>query len=240
MIRVASTCAGLAVSLAACSLGGSRTPEAIVLYVASALPAEAIGCYGDPSARTPDWDRLARRGVSFRHATIGEDDLLSDVLTGGSPRTTWTEGQKTDPAQLGIPTVENALAVAGVRKLKTAEDLESEDALFAIRTVDWEPPAGIPGRALGNTLRTLAGRLERGMIVAAASSPDPESGAPIALVIWGPWPFSGGMIREDAAHPVDLYPTILSAFSIGPDHRLRGQRLQEVKEPDGSDEMSLS
>lgn len=53
----------------------------------------------------------------------------------------------------------------------------------------------------------------------------------VPLVIWGPLPFRGGHLREDPALLVDVLPTMLSAFRIGPDWRLPGRSL-ESSEPE--------
>jgi arylsulfatase A-like enzyme len=54
----------------------------------------------------------------------------------------------------------------------------------------------------------------------------------VPLVLWGPLPFRGGTVREDPALLVDLLPTILAAFRIGPDWRLPGRSLDSAEPED--------
>ncbi|HMB71216.1 MAG TPA: hypothetical protein VKU85_18035, partial [bacterium] len=53
----------------------------------------------------------------------------------------------------------------------------------------------------------------------------------VPLVVWGPLPFRGGQLRRDPALLVDVLPTVLAAFRIGPDWRLPGRSLDSW-EPD--------
>ncbi|MFH1277739.1 MAG: sulfatase-like hydrolase/transferase [Candidatus Eisenbacteria bacterium] len=49
---------------------GSRGPSGpnLVLVTVDTLRRDHVGCYGDPAAVTPNWDRIAREGVLFAHA----------------------------------------------------------------------------------------------------------------------------------------------------------------------------
>jgi len=48
--------------------GGSKTTPPNVLFIAIDDLANALGCYGDPVAKTPHLDGLAARGVNFKQA----------------------------------------------------------------------------------------------------------------------------------------------------------------------------
>jgi arylsulfatase A-like enzyme len=49
--------------------GGSRRPN-IILFVPDELRADALGCYGNPSVRTPNFDHLARSGTRFENCHV--------------------------------------------------------------------------------------------------------------------------------------------------------------------------
>jgi hypothetical protein len=49
--------------LAACARGPSAPRGPVLLVSVDTLPANRVGCYGDPRARTPSLDRLARGGL---------------------------------------------------------------------------------------------------------------------------------------------------------------------------------
>jgi arylsulfatase A-like enzyme len=83
----------------------------------------------------------------------------------------------------------------------------------------------------------VMGRLERAVVAATSShGPGPpdalsDSSLRVPLVVWGPLPFRGGQLRRDPALLVDVLPTVLAAFRIGPDWRLPGRSL-DSGEPD--------
>jgi arylsulfatase A-like enzyme len=52
----------------------------IVICMCDQLRAHAVGCYGDPVARTPHIDRLAREGVLFEHA-VSPDPVCTPART---------------------------------------------------------------------------------------------------------------------------------------------------------------
>jgi len=54
--------------LLSCSLGGSRQGPNILLITIDTLREDRLGCYGDPLARTPHLDRLAREGILLSSA----------------------------------------------------------------------------------------------------------------------------------------------------------------------------
>jgi len=62
----------------------------IVICLCDQLRAHAVGCYGDPVARTPNIDRLAREGVRFNHAVSPNPVCMparSSILAGQYTRT---------------------------------------------------------------------------------------------------------------------------------------------------------
>jgi arylsulfatase A-like enzyme len=68
----------------------SRKMQFSTFEPATTLRAHAIGCYGDPVARTPNIDRLAREGVQFKHAVSPNPLCMparSSILAGQYTRT---------------------------------------------------------------------------------------------------------------------------------------------------------
>ena len=60
----------------------------VLLVTVDTLTADRVGCYGDPAARTPEMDRLARRGVQVRDAVSPAPLTLpshATLLTGVDP-----------------------------------------------------------------------------------------------------------------------------------------------------------
>jgi len=75
----------------------------IILCQCDQLRAHAVGCYGDPVARTPNMDRLAREGVRFATALSNNPvctPARSCLLSGQYSRTctAWSERGR-EPAE---------------------------------------------------------------------------------------------------------------------------------------------
>jgi len=85
--RVTSVLAALIA--AACAFGCARPrPWNVVLVTLDTTRADRIGCYGDPTATTPNLDRLAAEGVRFARATSPAPMTLpahTSILTGKYP-----------------------------------------------------------------------------------------------------------------------------------------------------------
>ena len=71
-------------AVAAGKKGPVANPASIVLILADELPANTLGCYGNRTAKTPNIDALARRGIRFQNAlacsrggALGRAALLS-------------------------------------------------------------------------------------------------------------------------------------------------------------------
>lgn len=82
----------LAAILAAALAGGCGSPPSsshdLLLLSVDTLRPDHLGCYGMPDARTPFWDRLARRGLQFADAMSAAPLTLpshSTMLTGQYP-----------------------------------------------------------------------------------------------------------------------------------------------------------
>ncbi|MFN8177125.1 MAG: sulfatase-like hydrolase/transferase [bacterium] len=69
-MRAPRALGGIALLFVALALGCGRSPRdargPVILVSIDTLPADRVGCYGYPSARTPLLDRLARRGLQVR------------------------------------------------------------------------------------------------------------------------------------------------------------------------------
>lgn len=86
-------------------------PRKNVLFVISDDLNNLLGCYGDPLAKTPNIDRLAARGVTFRHAYCTFPlcgPSRNSMLTGLYPNSTGilANGQifrQTIPSQVSLP-----------------------------------------------------------------------------------------------------------------------------------------
>lgn len=73
------------------ALPATAAPKTNVLFLAVDDLRPALGCYGDPAARTPNIDRLAAGGTVFLHAYVQQavcSPSRSSVLTGRRPDTT--------------------------------------------------------------------------------------------------------------------------------------------------------
>jgi arylsulfatase A-like enzyme len=73
-----------------CSPGSlaAERPRDVFLITVDTLSADRLGCYGDPVARTPEMDRLARRGLQVRDAVSPAPLTLpshATILTGVEP-----------------------------------------------------------------------------------------------------------------------------------------------------------
>ncbi|MCA9753764.1 MAG: sulfatase-like hydrolase/transferase [Gemmatimonadetes bacterium] len=95
---------------------GDPVAETLVLVTAEGLDAADIGCTGNPEARTPAIDRLARRGVLAREAHAPTDVArigLATVLTGRAPEDHGLTNIEFSLEE-NVPTVASLLAERGV------------------------------------------------------------------------------------------------------------------------------
>jgi arylsulfatase A-like enzyme len=66
----------------------AERPRDVLLVTVDTLTADRVGCYGDPAARTPETDRLARHGIQVRDAVSPAPLTLpshATLLTGVDP-----------------------------------------------------------------------------------------------------------------------------------------------------------
>lgn len=100
---------GLGCCLAVPAAGAAARPN--VLFIAADDLRMNLGCYGDPVAKTPNLDRLARRGVMFERAYCQQalcNPSRASVLTGLRPDTLriWnlpTHFRETTPNVVTLP-----------------------------------------------------------------------------------------------------------------------------------------
>jgi len=100
---------GIGCSLAVPAAGATARPN--VLFIAADDLRMNLGCYGDPVAKTPNLDRLARRGVMFERAYCQQalcNPSRASVLTGLRPDTLriWnlpTHFRETTPNVVTLP-----------------------------------------------------------------------------------------------------------------------------------------
>ncbi|MEO0447341.1 MAG: sulfatase-like hydrolase/transferase, partial [Verrucomicrobiota bacterium] len=72
-----------------------------LLFLVDDLRSDSLGCMGHPFARTPNLDRLSRRGITFDQAfstSANPQASLAEALTGS--RIAWEEGAPEDPSRL--------------------------------------------------------------------------------------------------------------------------------------------
>ncbi|HMB70023.1 MAG TPA: hypothetical protein VKU85_11960 [bacterium] len=240
--------AGLAASLAGC--GGQEAYSARHAVLVCLGPDRGgAGCYGEPAARTPGLDRLARQGASFLDvATPSPDPALvrQGLLTGFHP---WEErsGEITPAracretgwrtAAFVRPAGMDAAARDGFDPFRAVGDDGDpvEDALAWLDDADPEAPfllfAGLDGD--GPLVRLLRG-LERGahlrrtlvLVTGAGGGPGTGGATDVPLVAWGPFPFRGGGCRPDLARTLDVMPTLLDALRVGTKANRPGRALQ--------------
>lgn len=106
-------------TLAAPSAASAAEPKRpnILVIVADDQMASMLGCYGNPLARTPNLDRLARSGVRFDRAYCNSPICTPSrqaLLTGRLPRANRVT-QLTTPLPDGLETLPKLLTVAGYR-----------------------------------------------------------------------------------------------------------------------------
>jgi iduronate 2-sulfatase len=85
---VAKACALFFILVATASAAEPVRPNVLLICVDDLKP--ALGCYGDPLARTPNVDRLAKRGLLFRSAYCNQavcSPSRNALLTGFRPQT---------------------------------------------------------------------------------------------------------------------------------------------------------
>jgi arylsulfatase A-like enzyme len=311
----ATIVAALALAAATTGCGGRGTPTGALLISVDNVAPDRLGCYGSPDARTPLWDRMARRGAMFHAAYSSSPRTLpatATLLSGVHPFTHGLRGGRDDAFAPPGLTLAEVLSGAGARcgavtssaafdagtdiargfehfegpqdperAERSAESaceaarrwmagLEAGDAFFLFLHLSdpapphrAEPPWGrlfadpydaeiaVADRALTRLFLELGvmGKLDRTVVVATSphgpgrhASGDVERvAAPglsdsflrVPLVAWGPLPFRGGRLRRDPALLVDVLPTVLTAFRIGPDWRLPGRSLEssELDDP---------
>ncbi len=86
----ATVAVAAAALLVSCGLAGGRTPQHLLLVTLDTTRADALGCYGNATARTPVLDRLAAEGIRFeRCATCTPLTLPAHctIMTGAWPFT---------------------------------------------------------------------------------------------------------------------------------------------------------
>jgi arylsulfatase A-like enzyme len=108
-------------ALAACSSSGRRAGDgdprpSILLVTLDTFRADASGCGGSPAARTPQLDRLARRGIQFTNAVSASPLTLpshATMLTGLYPPRHGARGNAPFRVTGNVPTLAEALAERG-------------------------------------------------------------------------------------------------------------------------------
>lgn len=76
--------------------GGAGERPDVLLYVVDTLRADGLGCYGNPSAATPNVDRLAREGRLFTRAMAPSSwtrASMGSILSGVYPEVHGAEGR---------------------------------------------------------------------------------------------------------------------------------------------------
>ncbi|MEZ5066199.1 MAG: sulfatase-like hydrolase/transferase [bacterium] len=101
--------AAILVWAAGCSRPEAFSARNVLLVLWPPTGADAVGCGGDPAARTPTLDRLARQGAMFRDAWAASPDprLAWATLADGQPPHRRT-------ADATFPTLERSVAAAGL------------------------------------------------------------------------------------------------------------------------------
>jgi len=105
------------VVLAACGPGEEAEGPSLLLVTVDTLRADRVGCYGDPWARTPVMDRLARQGMQFEHAFAAAPITLpshATLLTGEPPPRHGVRNNGTHRLATGPWTLTQHLAGAGL------------------------------------------------------------------------------------------------------------------------------
>jgi len=89
----------------------SSPPPNIVVLIADDLSKFSLGCYGDPYARTPNLDRLAKEGLCFHRAYVTAPQCSpsrSSLFTGRTPHATGTSRLHA-PLRNEVPTILESL-----------------------------------------------------------------------------------------------------------------------------------
>lgn len=101
-------------------MSAERTGRLNILVITSEDNGPHLGCYGDPCARTPHLDRLAREGALFRHAYVTQavcSPSRASILTGRYPHQNGQLGLATHRFRMcrEFPTASSLLKPAGYR-----------------------------------------------------------------------------------------------------------------------------
>lgn len=104
----------LLVGVLGCQPAAPAGPN-LLLFVVDTLRADALGCYGHPSAETPHADRVAREGILFEHAFSTSSwtrPAMASLLTGLLPARHRVESRRASlPPE--VRTLPEWLAAAG-------------------------------------------------------------------------------------------------------------------------------
>ncbi len=127
--------------------GGGAGPDDLLLISVDTLRADALGCYGNPAARTPAWDRLARGGVQCASAGSCAPFTLpshATMLTGVDPYEHLARRNGSRRFDPPVPTLAERLADDGLRCGAAVATAVLEPASGLDRGFEFYDPGGRP------------------------------------------------------------------------------------------------
>lgn len=149
--------AGAATGLGACASQDDAAPPNVLFVIVDDLN-DWIGCMGHPIAKTPHFDRLARRGVLFSRAHCAApvcNASRTATLTGLAPSTTGVYGNRHDwrRALANVPTLPHLFGRSGYGVIGSGKIFHHQERSawhkFYLRSADPDPPK-LPNNGLGD------------------------------------------------------------------------------------------
>jgi N-sulfoglucosamine sulfohydrolase len=123
-----------AASLLAFVIRAAERPN-VILFIGDDISWDDFGCYGNPTARTPNVDRLAARGLRFTNAFLTASSCSpsrSSIVTGRYPHNNGAASELHRPIAWNVPRFPAMLRAGGYYTLLSGKNHMSQD----------KPPAG--------------------------------------------------------------------------------------------------
>ena len=121
-------------SLLTLALNAAERPN-VILIIGDDISWDDFGCYGNPTARTPNADRLAARGIRFANAFVTASSCSpsrSSIVTGRYPHNNGAASELHRPIAWNVPRFPALLREQGYYTVLSGKNHMSQE----------KPPAG--------------------------------------------------------------------------------------------------